>query len=147
MDRRIFVSILVAIIVLLTGCSLFGYATNSSDSRIENYGLDQQLKTDHFKFYSKEQDKSCLQDLSNVLEENYARVTDDLKYSLDKKVDVYIFSDLDTYHNAINQPNAQKWEFTSADAEAIRMVNPSKVEGFSADDLMKSVVHEFVHWL
>lgn len=106
-----------------------------------------QLETKHFKFYSEDKDKNCIKDLSDGLEVNYAKVTSDLKTVLNKKVDVYIYSDLNTFHKAINQPDAPNWVIGTSElnSNSIKMVNPSKAEDSSYVDFKKVIVHEFTH--
>ncbi|MCX7709889.1 MAG: hypothetical protein N2484_08550 [Clostridia bacterium] len=66
-----------------------------------------------------------------------------------KTLDIYIYSDLSTYHMAINLPNAPDTIYAGArrDANIIGMVNPLnlKIAGYSYSDYMKSIVHELVH--
>ncbi len=144
MDKRIIIYIILVVVIFLTGCK---DNVGLSNSNTERDIIIQQLETKHFKFYSKDEDIGCLKDLSNALEENYIRITTDLKTSLNKKADIYIYSDLSTYHKAINQPNAQNWEIASTtyDSNVIKMVNPLNADGFSYSDFMKTIVHEFVH--
>jgi hypothetical protein len=148
MPKRKFICIML-IILLLTGCNTFKSkdTTNSSNSSTEKNNIVLQLESSHFKFYSKEQDKGCLKDLSNELENNYARVTNDLHTSLDEKTNIYIYSDLKSYHEAIYQPDAPNWAVGNAELpDTIDMVNPLKAgNGYSHSDFMKVIVHEFTH--
>lgn len=134
MIKRILIYCIMVILLFVTGCN-----------QVRNKDTIMQLETNHFIFYSNEQDMECLEDLSNTLKNNYSRVTDILKTSLDKKIDVYIYSDLSTYHKAINQPNAPNTFFADADSNSIRMVNPLVLDIYTYPIIMKSVVHELVH--
>lgn len=147
-EKRFICSILI-IFLLLTGCNAFKNkdTINSSNNSTEKNNIVLQLESSHFKFYSKKQDKGCLKDLSNELENNYKRVTNDLHTSLDEKINVYIYSDLKSYHEIINQPDAPNWVVGNSNPpDTIYMVNPSKAgSGYSYSDFMKVIVHEFTH--
>lgn len=148
MDRNKFICVMLIVLLLLTGCSPYKakVVVNSSNSTTEKSTAILQLESSHFKFYSKEQDKSCLSDLSNTLEGNYARITSDLHAALDEKVDVYIYSDLSSFHEAINQPDAPNLVVGKASSlNVIKMVNPSKADRLTYSDFMKIIVHEFTH--
>lgn len=149
MSKRKLIYVLLGVLLLLIGCSKDGIkdAITSKNSNTEKGDIIQQLETNHFRFYSKKQDKDCLKDLANALEENYERITNSLKTFLDKKVDVYIYSDLSTYHKAINQPDAPNWVVGNSvpDSNTIQMVNPSNADGRSYSYFMKVIVHEFTH--
>ena len=148
MVRKKFVYIILLLMLVLTGCSYYGgknIKTSNNSNSVEG-SIILQFESNHFKFYSKEQDKGCLKDLSNALENNYERITNDLNTSLNKKIYVYIYSDLSTYHEAINRPDAPNWVVGSAEPpNVIYMVNPSKESELSYSDFMKVIVHEFTH--
>jgi hypothetical protein len=133
--------IFLSILFLLSGCNKNKEVTETIDK------FELQFDTEHFKFNSKKQDKECLKDLSDALEDNYKRITSDLHINLNRKVDVYIYSDLDTYHKAINQPDAPKWAVGNADPSSgtIHMVNPLNGDGRPYSDFMKVIIHEFTH--
>jgi hypothetical protein len=141
--------IYVVVLLFLTGCSqnINKDTVASSNSNVEKDTIVQQLESDHFMFYSKEQDKKCIKDLSNTLEDNFTRITDDLDTTLNKKVNIYIYSDLSTFHTAINQPDAPSWVVGTAlpGTTTIKMVNPSNADGRPYSNMMKVIVHEFTH--
>ena len=145
--------IMLFIVLLLAGCSqdigkdISKDTINTSNSNTEKDKIVQQLESDHFNIYSKEADKDCIKDLSKILEDNYTRITDDLDTSLNKKANIYIYSDLDTFHKAINQPDAPSWVVGCAlpGTTTIKMVNPLNAGGRSYSDMMKVIVHEFTH--
>lgn len=90
----------------------------------------------------------CLKDLSDVLDENYIRVLNDLRTPpLHNKVDILIYANLNTYHKASYQPNAPTWVIANSvlGKDAIQMVNPLHGDGRSYDEYMKAIVHEFTH--
>lgn len=143
MQKKRIISFALAILFLLTGCN---NSTSKGEVKSSNK-ISLQLESNHFKFYSKDQDKKCLEDLSKALEENYTRITNDLITKSIKNVDVYVYSDLDTYHKEINQPDAPTWVVGNAGPEpnTIKMANPLNVDGPSYSNFMKIIVHEFTH--
>ncbi|MDP4089438.1 MAG: peptidase MA family metallohydrolase [Bacillota bacterium] len=137
-------SVILAVLLLLTGC---GNVNDNSSSDAENFNIVQQLETEHFSFFSKDEDMQCLKDLSNSLEDNYTRILNDLDTSLSKKVDIYIYTDLNTYHRAANISDTSTHVVGSAlpGYNVIQMVNPSNAELLPYSDFMKIIVHEFAH--
>jgi RNA polymerase sigma-70 factor (ECF subfamily) len=139
----------VFVLLFLSGCSqdISKDTINTTNSSTEKDKIVLQLESDYFKFYSKDQDKECIKDLSNTLENNYTRITSDLKTSLNKKVNIYIFSDLSTFHEAINSPDAPSWVVGTAlpGTTTIKMVNPFNADGRPYADMVKVLVHEFTH--
>lgn len=81
MSKRKLIYVLLGVLLLLIGCSQAGSkdVITSRNSNTEKGDIIQQLETNHFRFYSKKQDKDCLKDLANALEENYERITNSLK--------------------------------------------------------------------
>ena len=141
--------IFVVVLLLLTGCSqnISKDTVVPSNSNVEKDKIVQQSESDHFIFYAAEQDKACIKDLIKTLEDNYTRITDDLDASLNKKASIYIYSDLSTFHAAINQPDAPSWVVGIAlpGTTTIKIVNPSNADGRPYSDMMKVIVHEFTH--
>lgn len=142
MKRRTLVICLILLIVLLNGCkSTEAVNINDTEPKL-------QLETEHFEFYCVDSDKKCLKDLSKEIENNYERLTSDLKTSIEYKPKVYIYPNLKSFHEAINQPNAQDWLVGTAWNKDIKMVsplNPGKSHDYQS--IKKVLLHEFVHVL
>jgi hypothetical protein len=51
------------------------------------------LETAHFQFYCREQDRECLDDLSETLESSYGRITSDLRHAMPGRTVVEIYHD------------------------------------------------------
>lgn len=115
----------------------------------ESNGLKLQQESEHFIFYSEEKDKSALADLSQVLESNYQRVVSNLGITINHKIKVEIYPDVDSLHIADGRPDAADWSVGSGvNKELIRMVSPlypKLVHDY--DSMMEILVHEFVHVL
>jgi len=102
--------------------------------------------SENFNFYSKKQDVKTLDDLSNVLERNYLRLIKDMQTSFNSKIDVLIYPDIKSFHNAINQSSAPDWIVGAAGKNELKMVsplNPGSVHTY--ESLMKAIVHELTH--
>lgn len=152
MNKQKFISIFLILLLVLTGCSNSKNSTqansNSTNSNgvAKKSGLDMQLETKHFKFYSKKKNSYCINDLSKTLEENYSRITTDLQENLKGKINIYIYSDLTTYHKAIKLPDAPSWLIgTASSNNTIQMVDPANIYDRNYDASKKVIVHEFTH--
>ncbi|WP_176223674.1 peptidase MA family metallohydrolase [Marivirga sericea] len=108
--------------------------------------LNLALTNPHFNFYSEEEDKNVLEDLSKTLESNYLRITKDMQTSFISKIDVFIYPDLKTFHIAINFPNTPDWVVGAASKNELKMVSPlNPGSEHSYESLMKAIVHELAH--
>lgn len=108
--------------------------------------LDLKFKSEHFNFYSKKNDIQVLESLSTILENNYLRITKDMQTHFKSKVDVFIYPDLKSFHNAINYPEAPDWVVGAASKSELKMVSPlNPGSAHSYESLMKAIVHELAH--
>lgn len=127
---------------MITLCiSLFGC---SGDSK--NISLRQE--SDHFNFYSTKTDKESLNDLEENLESNYERISKDLQVTLNEKIKVTIYPDINEFHKAIEMTDAEDWLVGVARNSEIMMVsplNPGSIHTY--ESLMKVIVHEYTHIL
>lgn len=138
------------IIILLGGLILSKWIANNVTNR-----FDTEIQSEHFKIYYNLTDKSVIPDIQNYLEDNYKRITTDLKQQLDEPVEVKIYSDLKSLHNAIKVNNSlfwwvgnvQKWVVGTAGNRVIRIVSPLNPgdSGHTYDSILKVAVHEFTH--
>jgi len=108
--------------------------------------LSLEFTSENFNFYSKKQDVKVLEDLSNVLESGYLRLTKDMQTSFNSKIDVFIYPNIKSFHNAINQPDAPDWAVGAASKNELKMVTPlNPGSEHSYESLMKAIVHELTH--
>lgn len=108
--------------------------------------LKLQKDTEHFLFYCTKQDVSCLNDFSQILEENYQRVCNDLGYFVKDKIKIKIYPDLQTFHNETKNPGAPDWFVGQAKNGEILLtspLNPGPAHDYRS--LQKAIVHEFTH--
>lgn len=105
----------------------------------DNLSLELNMETEHFVFYCREQDKKCLDDLSNTLESNYDRITKDLKCKASNKITVEIYKDIDEVGRVTGLSCAG-----TAKNGKIQIASPYGAG--IPDSLMKIIiVHEFTH--
>ncbi len=127
----------IVLCVFLTNPKLVG---QNSDS------LNFSKESQHFKFYSTNDDMIVLDSIAKTLERNYARITNHLGIQIDKKINVKVFPNLKTFHIAMNYPDAPDWVVGSCNGDELMMVsplNPGSVHTYAS--LLQVIVHEFVH--
>ena len=124
----------------------------------ENF--DYEDKTEHFNISYNESEKGAISDIKNHLENNYDRITTDLKQPMDKPVNIKIYPDLSSFHFAINLRSGKYWWInifkeesswvigdTNPNNGIIRIVSPLNpgASGFTYDEILTATVHEFTH--
>ncbi|MEB8345134.1 peptidase MA family metallohydrolase [Flavobacteriaceae bacterium KMM 6898] len=108
--------------------------------------LNLEFASEHFNFYSKEENVKVLENLSETLESNYSRITKDMQTSFNSKIDVFIYPDLKAFHSAISYPDAPDWVVGAASKNELKMVSPLKPGSVHTyESLMKAIVHELAH--
>lgn len=108
--------------------------------------LAKSKESDHFIFYYSHQEQS-IDDLTNILESNFTRISAHFPYNPKRKIKVYIYKDLDSFHYyACGLRSLPKWVVGMADSGGIRLVTP-KHDGavHNEDDFHKIIVHELTH--
>lgn len=112
-----------------------------------NDSLKLEKESQHFNFYSTNSDIKVLDSLAKTLENNYSRITNHLGIQIYKKINVKIFPNLNSFHQAINYKDAPDWFVGGTmNGEELMMVsplNPGSVHTY--ESLMQVIVHEFVH--
>ncbi len=105
-----------------------------------------QLNSEHFNYYSNDSDIKALDSLSKELEASYTKITGDFKVNFSEKVRVYIYPDVTSFHKAIGHPEYPDWVVGTGGDNELGMVSPlNPGSAHTYQDLMKTVVHEFVH--
>ena len=66
--------------------------------------LNLELESKHFNFYSKKADTSVLKNLSKSLENNFYKITENMKTCFESKIDVFIYPNIKSFHSAISVP-------------------------------------------
>jgi metallo-beta-lactamase class B len=104
--------------------------------------LTQKKRINHFEFWYSDIDKANIDSLSFHLESKYEKILKDLKLTGLPITRVKIYPDLESFHYAINQPDAPAEVLATAfGKDEFRMVSPTK----GGDELMQFIAHEFTH--
>ncbi|SHI71743.1 Peptidase MA superfamily protein [Clostridium cavendishii DSM 21758] len=110
------------------------------------YELNFKKEIEHFIIYYTDSDKTCIEDVCNVLESSYDRITTHLKKKLDDKLIIEIHSDFNELHNALGFPNAPDWIRGGVGKSKIIIASPlNPPPGSNFDNVVNTAVHEFVH--
>ena len=107
-------------------------------------------ETDHFMIYCQSQDIDCLEDVQNGLETAYKKITGEFNCSLDSKVEVLIYPDIDSFHAAVgNTDTSSAAAYTAAAAigNTIYLTSPLNPGPVMAYDhlVTGSCAHELTH--
>jgi RNA polymerase sigma-70 factor (ECF subfamily) len=69
-----------------------------------------------------------------------------MQTSFNSKIDVFIYPDVQSFHNAINVPDAPDWVVGAANKNELIMVSPlNPGSAHTYESLIKAIVHEFTH--
>jgi hypothetical protein len=105
-------------------------------------------ETTHFAFFAPSGTEDAVPLLAQELEANYDRITGDLQIVPDERFAVYIFPDIDTYHKAIDRPDAPASSVGTTQGTAIWLVSPLNTGGaLDTERVLTAGVHEFAHAL
>jgi hypothetical protein len=103
-------------------------------------------ESQHFDFYSTNDDIKVLDSLATALEKNYSRITTRLGVKIENKIKVKVFPNVKAFHDAINYPGAPDWVVGTWNTEGLMMVSPlNPGSSHTYESLMQVIVHEFVH--
>lgn len=131
-----------ALIILSVMCILFVGCGEKTDT------IKLRKESKHFKYSSTKSDKEALDDLEENLESNYDRIAKNLNVTLDEKIDITIYPNIDEFHKAIGMEDAEDWLVGVAGTSEVAMVsplNPGPIHTY--DSLMSVIVHEYTHIL
>lgn len=130
-----------ALVMMLISILLFGCVEKSDTIKLRH-------ESKHFRYISTKTDKEILSDLEENLESNYDRIANDLNVTLDKKINVTIYPNINEFHKATGYIDAEDWLVGFARDGEIFMVsplNPGSIHNY--ESLMKVIVHEYTHIL
>ena len=138
----------VTLLISIIGISVILYGCDSKDNSIEVNGitLEKQVKTQNFIFYSKDEDKKCIDDLSRELDDNQKFITNKLKVKIDSKIKVQIYPDIKSLHVAMDMVNANDSIVGTGWGDELKIVsplNPGTIHNY--DTVKKVLTHEFTH--
>jgi hypothetical protein len=108
--------------------------------------IQERKETQHFIIYYTEIDKTCIDKVSDILENSYNRITTNLSQQLQEKLTVEIHSDLNQLHAALGLSNAPAWIRGGLRMGKIIIASPlNPPPGSKFDNVLNTAVHEFVH--
>ncbi|MBU3113068.1 peptidase MA family metallohydrolase [Clostridium lacusfryxellense] len=108
--------------------------------------LNLSQETQHFIIYYTEVDKTCIDKVSEVLENNYNRITVNLNQQIDEKLSIEIHSELNQLHRALGLINAPNWIRGGIGVGKIVIASPLNPPPRSEfNNVVNTAVHEFVH--
>lgn len=114
--------------------------------KAEDYTLSLIKETQHFIIYYSEIDRTCIDKVSDVLENNYNRIVINFNQNLHEKLIIEIHSDLNQLHIALGFPNAPNWIRGGLGVGKIAIASPlNPPPGSKFDNVINTAVHEFVH--
>ncbi len=141
MKNKLLIFLIFITMLLLVGCSL----TSTSSNENKN-GLSLKKESKYFKFYSNDKDVDYIDDLDSVLKDKYKSITKDLNISFKDKIEVEIYPDIDSLHNALGTPNGNHRIAGNGWNNNIKIVsplNPGTVHDYKS--ILKVAAHEFAH--
>lgn len=110
------------------------------------YTLNLKKETQHFIFYYTEFDNPCINKISEVLENSYDKITDNLNQKLEEKLVIEIHQDLNQLHIALGFPDAPGWIRGGLGVGKIVIASPlNPPPGSDFNNVVNTAVHEFVH--
>ncbi|MGL4738206.1 MAG: hypothetical protein ACRCW2_12215, partial [Cellulosilyticaceae bacterium] len=112
----------------------------------KSYKLNLIKETAHFKIYYTEFDKNAIDQIADILESNYTRITNRLNQSLQEKLLIEVHSDLNQLHIALGLSHAPDWIRGGLGVDKIVIASPlNPPPGSNFDNVVNTAVHEFVH--
>jgi hypothetical protein len=110
------------------------------------YLLKRQHRSRYFEFYSTDQDRPTIQQLSSILETNIRLIRRNLRSESRESIVVEIYPDLTAFHEAIDYPEAPDWATGYAGNGRIQIVSPlNPGPRHSFDTTLRVALHEMTH--
>jgi hypothetical protein len=105
-------------------------------------------ESEHFTFFAAEGAEDSVPLLAKELEANYDRITTDLRVDSTEKFPIYIFADIDTFHQASGQRGASATHVGTTQGTDTWIVSPLNTGGaLDTQEVLTAGVHEFTHAL
>ncbi|QAA32303.1 hypothetical protein [Clostridium manihotivorum] len=113
---------------------------------VKDYKLNLRRETQHFIIDYTEFDQPCIDKVSDVLENNYARITTNFKQQLEEKLIIELHPDHKQLHVALGFPDAPDWVRGGLGVGKIAIASPlNPPPGSEFHNVLNTAVHEFVH--
>lgn len=114
--------------------------------REKDYKLNLRKETQHFIICYTELDKTCIDIVSDVLENSYVRITSNFNQHLQDKLIIEVHSDRNQLHIALGFPDAPDWVRGGIGGGKIVIASPlNPPPGSKFDNVVNTALHEFVH--
>ncbi len=113
----------------------------------KDYKLNLKKETQHFIIHYTEFDNTCIDKISDVLENSYNRIANRLNQQLQEKLIIEVHPDLNQLHIALGFPNAPDWiRGGGLGIGKIAIASPlNPPPGSQFHNVLNTAVHEFVH--
>ncbi len=112
----------------------------------KDYKLNFKKETQHFIIHYTEFDKTCIDKVSDVLENSYNRITNRFNQQLQEKLIIEVHPDRNQLHIALGFPNAPDWIRGGIGIGKIVIASPlNPPPGSQFYSVLNTAVHEFVH--
>jgi hypothetical protein len=112
----------------------------------KDYKLNLRKETIHFIIDYTEFDQLCIAKVSEVLEDNYDRITTNFKQQLEEKLIIELHPDHKQLHIALGFPDAPDWVRGGLGIGKIAIASPlNPPPGSEFHNVLNTAVHEFVH--
>lgn len=103
-------------------------------------------ETQHFILHYTEFDQKCIEEVSDVLEDSYNRITNNFNQELQEKLIIEIHPNYKQLHIALGLHNAPNWVRGGLRTSKIIIVSPlNPPPGSDFYNVINTGVHEFVH--
>lgn len=112
----------------------------------KDYKLNLRKETKHFIIDYTEFDQLCIAKVSEVLEDNYDRITTNFKQQLEEKLIIELHPNHQQLHIALGFPDAPDWVRGGLGIGKIAIASPlNPPPGSEFHNVLNTAVHEFVH--
>jgi hypothetical protein len=133
-----YLSVITLIIILLINCTTVWGSSN----------FDLVRQTDHFNFYCKQQDQAVLDDLENIMEQNFPRISERYNTTVTNKIVVEIYPNQTALRFSVSflGIGAPGWMVGIGKKGKIKILSPLNPDkGHDYDGMLKVAVHEMTH--
>lgn len=104
------------------------------------FALPRYKETDHFILNCLETDQAATDELALQAENFYDQLTHDLNHNYSQKIEINIYPDVKSFHEATNQPTAPDWIIGKSEGNIIYSVSPlNPGPDHSADSIACSI--------
>lgn len=118
------------------------------DNKEKQYNPDKLYETKNFIIKYNEVDEEIIDKIANALEDNYLRITSNLKETLNKKIIIEIQHNIEGLHKALGLEDAPFWIRGGLGKDRIIIASPlNPPKGSDFNNVVNTAVHEFTHFI